>query len=450
MGSKVDVPATTDPTSTDWQNFIAWVEKAQTGKINITFSNMDNTSEPKIQAGSIVEIAGALYSFSTEEAATGWSGIANSTQAYMALSASGDTVFAEWTTTAPTYRDDLQGWYESGTNKRYVLRCYKNYSGAYTEKYKLPLINGNNYIDGNNNLNGSNYINDIVYNSNILDTKLSVILSLVSWKGQQTLDDEIRGTSFGNGIFVAGTTNGTFYSSYDGITWTSRGNIGTSINNIAFGNNLFVAAVGIGAYDGGVFASSDGITWERVFSSTGGNDLLSVAYGDGVYIAGSVAHIIFRSTDGINWSSAATVDNRIYALTYGDGIFVAGTWGDSVYTSTDGSSWTDRGTLNDNVDALIYDNGLYIAGTGGIGDTIYTSPDAITWTNRQTLDDAINAISYGDGLYYAGTSAGSLWLSKDGLTWTNERSLGTTIESISYGDGLFIAGGDDTIWTPGV
>src|SRR6056297_2183806 len=139
MGSKVTTPSTTSWTETELQNFIAWVEKAQVGKINISFSNMDNTSEPKIQSGSIVEIAGSLYNFASEEAATGWSGIANSTQAYMKLVTSGTSVSAEWTTTAPVYRDDYQGWYESGTDERYVLRCYKDSDGDYKEKYIYKL-----------------------------------------------------------------------------------------------------------------------------------------------------------------------------------------------------------------------------------------------------------------------------------------------------------------------
>src|SRR6056297_252567 len=144
MGSKVTTPSTTSWTETELQNFIAWVEKAQVGKINISFSNMDNTSEPKIQAGSIVEIAGALYQFSAEEAATGWAGISNSTQAYMKLVTSGTSVSTEWTTTAPAWDDAKQGWYESGTDERYILRCYKDASGDYTDKGKYSNIKNDN------------------------------------------------------------------------------------------------------------------------------------------------------------------------------------------------------------------------------------------------------------------------------------------------------------------
>lgn len=147
MGSKVNTPSTTSWTETELQTFIAWVEKTQVGKLNITFSNIDNTLEPKIQAGSLVEIAGALYQFGSEEAATGWSGIANGTQAYMRLITSNDNVSAEWTTTTPVWRDDHQGWYESGTDKRYVLLCYKDASGNYTEKSKYTQEHGNRWLE---------------------------------------------------------------------------------------------------------------------------------------------------------------------------------------------------------------------------------------------------------------------------------------------------------------
>jgi hypothetical protein len=142
MGSKVVTPATTDVKASDWQNFISWVEKAQVGKINLTFSNMDTLLEPKIQAGGIVEIAGTLFSIDSEEGASGWSGIASGSTVYMRLVPSGDTETPEWTTITPVWRHDLQGWYESGTKKRYVLQVYKDNSGNYGVKQKLPDLQG--------------------------------------------------------------------------------------------------------------------------------------------------------------------------------------------------------------------------------------------------------------------------------------------------------------------
>lgn len=126
------------------------LEKQRLGYIAITFSNMDATTEPKIQAGSVCEVAGTLYSFTTEESNTGWAGIGNSTQAYLYLdpAADGTSVSAVWTDTAPVWDEAKYGYYASGTSNRYVLRCYKDSSGNYTQKYKYEQLHGNRYIDG--------------------------------------------------------------------------------------------------------------------------------------------------------------------------------------------------------------------------------------------------------------------------------------------------------------
>jgi hypothetical protein len=111
------------------------IDKQRLGYQAISLTEYDTTAEPEIVAGSKVEVGGALYEFTVDEAGTGWGGIAVSTECYIALVPSGATVSWIYTTTAPTWNTEKQGWY-SGAN-RYVFHLYKDASGNYANKSLL-------------------------------------------------------------------------------------------------------------------------------------------------------------------------------------------------------------------------------------------------------------------------------------------------------------------------
>jgi len=138
MSDKISIPDGSTWNATDVANTINWITQILTGKSEISFSNMTGTSEPKLQAGGIVEVNGVLYSASAEKSNTGWSGIANSTQAYLYAVITSDNIVPTWSTTAPTWSDAKNGWYESGTTKKCMLTSYKDASGNYTLKRFLP------------------------------------------------------------------------------------------------------------------------------------------------------------------------------------------------------------------------------------------------------------------------------------------------------------------------
>ena len=105
----------------------------------LSLTNYDNTALPAIAAGSLVEVAGALFKFTAEEAITGWGAIANDTAAYIKLVPAGtdpDTVTAEFTDTAPTWSDAKQGWYGTGgsANHKYVATLDKVDAATYATK----------------------------------------------------------------------------------------------------------------------------------------------------------------------------------------------------------------------------------------------------------------------------------------------------------------------------
>jgi hypothetical protein len=109
----------------DWQSFATQVEKQRLGFIALSLTNYDSNSEPQIAAGSVVEISGSLFKFDSNDSIGGTPTTGQMNYIMLEVSGSGDeqTASGSWTTTAPTWNDGKQGWYEATGNKRYVAGC---------------------------------------------------------------------------------------------------------------------------------------------------------------------------------------------------------------------------------------------------------------------------------------------------------------------------------------
>ncbi len=109
------------------------LEKQRIGLLRLSMTNFGNTSEPAIAAGSVVEIGGSLFVFTSNEAITGWGAIGNDTDCYIRLPYNG-ALTAEFTTVAPTWSASKQGWYDG--IKRYVAGLHRGASAAaYEDKW---------------------------------------------------------------------------------------------------------------------------------------------------------------------------------------------------------------------------------------------------------------------------------------------------------------------------
>jgi len=139
-------------------------------------------------------------------------------------------------------------------------------------------------------------------------------------------DNQWLSVTFGNGLFVAFSSNGAnrVMTSPNGTTWS----LGTSIPNnvwqgVTFGNNRFVAVSG----DGAVLTSTDGISWSLGISAAV-NNWSDITYGNGSFVAVSSTgndNRVMTSQDGVNWSIRTTPASigYLYAVTFGNGLFVA-------------------------------------------------------------------------------------------------------------------------------
>lgn len=90
------------------------------GAISIT--NYDSTIRPALAAGSIVDVAGNLFEFSTENAIS-TAGVTSTAACYyyIQLIPSSSECSVQFSTVTPTWRIDYQGYYENSTSVNRVI-----------------------------------------------------------------------------------------------------------------------------------------------------------------------------------------------------------------------------------------------------------------------------------------------------------------------------------------
>lgn len=117
---------------------------------------MTTSAATVITDGSVVEVAGSFFQFTTDSTpqASTWAAIGTANTAYITLTPAGvagsQTLVSKWSSTAPTYDDTKQGYYLSaGSNIRYVGGVYKAGAASYQAKFLLdPMQRRNDMTSG--------------------------------------------------------------------------------------------------------------------------------------------------------------------------------------------------------------------------------------------------------------------------------------------------------------
>src|SRR5262249_12409537 len=118
------------------------------------------------------------------------------------------------------------------------------------------------------------------------------------WRNPQPFAPQLQSVTHGGGLWLVFGNVGTLATSPDGITWDLAllGPNAVSITG-AYGNGRYVTGTSRGEY-----YSSDGHAWFAAGSSGNLNDL---CFGNGLFVGVTAGNGIWRSTNGINWSSVA-------------------------------------------------------------------------------------------------------------------------------------------------
>jgi hypothetical protein len=174
--------------------------------------------------------------------------------------------------------------------------------------------------------------------------------------------------SYGGGVFVVVSYTAAAASSTDGTTWTARTLPPGGFTKVTYGTNVFVAIGGTSR----AATSTDGVTWTARTLPTTANFWSSVAYGNGVFVAGSygAAGLSAYSTDGITWASSTMPVPHVaseWVIGFYNNIFFGvkyGTSSNAAATSTNGITWTARSLPSStgwqNVGAGSYDSYISI------------------------------------------------------------------------------------------
>jgi hypothetical protein len=268
----------------------------------LSLTEYNTSAACSIAAGSVVEIAGAFFTFSSDEAieASTWTAIVTATTAYITLTASGTAgsqiVVARYTSTAPEWRDDFQGWYASvGSSIRVVGSVYKAESTSYYPKYlynpkvpdsyrqsgkqifttsgvfHVPLTVNQVYLtgcaaggNGGNGEAGGSYrggggggSSEIVYKKAFAVTPGQSVVVTIGLPGSNT---SFGGTSFNCGVAGSnGSSGGSGGAGGSLLNGTLSGTTGGATNSVS-GASILVSNVGFagGGYTATAIAGTQG------------------------------------------------------------------------------------------------------------------------------------------------------------------------------------------------
>ncbi len=219
--------------------------------------------------------------------------------------------------------------------------------------------------------------------------------------------------AYGNGRFVASDMTGRIAVSTDkGATWSDSATR-SIVMHFAFANGRFVGSTGL-------ISSTDGLTWTAEIPAPGGTGrwLGVFTVGDVFYAVGTTDpdqtkdYVIARSTDGLSWTTVATMPERVLSVGGKEDLIIASGDLGEVWTSTDGFTWTKA-------------NGRPLLSFGPIsssqwvGDSfvgatyhgqIVMSPDGVNWAKDEFASSGMMwGLAAGNGQVLAVGNGGVIW-----------------------------------------
>ena len=270
---------------------------------------------------------------------------------------------------------------------------------------------------------------------------------------QQVWTEQTSGTgnnlsdvTYGQGLYVAVGQSSTILTSPDGVTWTSR-SAPTSmplIDDIAFANGVFVAC---GLATNPIIYSADGITWS-IGSGPSPATAKGVAYGNSKWVVVASGAVYISTNNGVSWTTTISIAalNNVTSLSFANGYFIASTSTPTLVRSSDGLTWTDvtpsgAGQFVDITFARPYYVALDVTGQ------IFLSEDGTSWTKTRDADgDTWKTITSGDGMMVAVASSSggdNVITSINGTEWIRRSGIPNYAWNGSgFGNGLFVAVGD--------
>jgi hypothetical protein len=260
--------------------------------------------------------------------------------------------------------------------------------------------------------------------------------------------------AYGDTILAVGSTNSSISKSVDGgQTWSASTTATSGRGAIAAGNiggTTYWVTIPYGpggASSAGEYSTDAGTTWNSM-TLPSANNWISVAYGDGVFMAIAQGGDVAISSNGNTWTGATSMapslsGANLLAVAYGAGKWVVASANAPTdpmqYSADNGTTWTVCTTPTGAYNDITFGNNLWVAvGTSG---ALAHSTDGITFTdNVNAAGTNTNfSVSYGQGLFVLSSYSGSVYeayTSENGTTWTQraltENSVDTNFVFIAH------------------
>lgn len=278
----------------------------------------------------------------------------------------------------------------------------------------------------------------------------------ITWALQEVygFGGSVHSFSYGDGKFVAFTSNGYCHTSVDGITWTT--NVAYPLGSGAypayttyFADNLFCAA----GSSGRIATSPDGVTWtlRTTTKSPTSHIHSSFLIGSRKFLLGQSSTNCYTqtisSTDSVSWAYSEIAGVVLNASATNGTTTIAVADSGKVYTYSE-YGWIPVNTAvfaSNNLTFAGYENGLFF--TGGVNGLLGTSPDGVTWTLRSSGfgGDTVSLVAYGNGKWVIAGSGAYIGYSADGVTWTTAaHPVGVTFTGLIFHNGQFKLYGNNT------
>lgn len=285
----------------------------------------------------------------------------------------------------------------------------------------------------------------------------------------------VRGMLWTGSQLVSFGDNGSAQTSPDGMRWTYRTSAGNAvIVNIASGAGTYVGVGTEDNFNGAVYSSTDGLTWQHEVNpqvprsnenyEQWQDDLYGAAYGNGTFVAVGSYGVILRSNDGHTWTveQSGTQESLLAVMWIGDLFAAVGNNG-ILLTSPDGHVWTSR--LPTQTDLWFWSmavgrDTLVVMGADiGKKDsrTVVTSLPVSDLRGTAMITAGLLVpiggsgktpwlaqVAYGNNRFVAVADvSGASWYSDDGVKWQAAAPAFVSImRAVAFAQGVFVAVGD--------
>jgi ribosomal protein S9 len=301
-------------------------------------------------------------------------------------------------------------------------------------------VNGSGYASAPTVTAATDRLTSIIVNTNGFNYFSAANVTVTVTGGGASVQATATATLNTNSISTTVATNGVTQ-----ITLSTYGSGYTSTPTVTIADNATIAAKFVAIASNSTTVayqtpSNLGNSWTATTNALPSNNFLSIAYGNGVYVAvggTGTTPVAANSSDGLAWTSRIITGSVTYSsVAYGAGYFVAISTASNAtaVSSSNGASWTAGGNLPSSTTwtSVTYGNGRFVAIASAGKAAAYSYDFGTTWYTTNAglpFSGQWKQVRYGQGLFLAVTPSTSSTISATQSTASQTLATGVQITS---------------------